>query len=133
MGDIRETQTRIGQASAYGRARGDDEEGIAGRYRSEAQANARKEQRKRFQFDATASDDELEDEIDGNLDEISDMTKRLRALGTTMGEELDRQNERIGRITEKTDTLDNRIFRNTKRVSHALHPGCMIAILNNFH
>ena len=49
------------------------------------------------------NDDEIEDEIDGNLDEIAGMTKRLKALGTAMGEELDRQNVRIGRITEKTD------------------------------
>lgn len=117
MSDIRETHDRLGQASNYGRRGGNDEGGVAGRYRSEAQSSARKEQRKRFQFDATASDDDMEDEIDGNLDEISDMTKRLKALGSAMGEELDRQNDRIGRITEKTDGLDNRIFRNTKRVS----------------
>ncbi|KAJ3475178.1 hypothetical protein NLI96_g12009 [Meripilus lineatus] len=116
MSDIRETHDRLGQASNYGRRGGNDEGGVAGRYRSEAQSSARKEQRKRFQFDATASDDDMEDEIDGNLDEISDMTKRLKALGSAMGEELDRQNDRIGRITEKTDGLDNRIFRNTKRL-----------------
>lgn len=114
MLDIRETQERVGRAVTYGRS--DEADGIAGRYRTEAQLGARKEQRKRFQFDATASDDELEDELDDNLNEISDMTKRLKALGTSMGQELDKQNERIGRITEKTDNLDNRIFRNTKKV-----------------
>ena len=116
MSDIRETQDRLGKASAYGRRDADDE-GVVGRYRSEAQLNARKEQRKRFQFDANASDDDMEDEIDGNLDEISDMAKRLKALGSAMGGELDRQNERIGRITDKTDNLDRGIFRNTKKVS----------------
>jgi len=110
MSDIRETQDRLGKATSYG------QQDPNGRYRTEAHLNARKEQRKRYQFDATASDDELEDELDDNLDEISDMTKRLKALGSTMGQELDRQNERIGSITEKTDKLDNRIFNNTKKL-----------------
>ena len=111
MSDIRETHDRLGRAQAYG------QDGNA-RYKTEAQLATRKEQRKRFQFDATASDDELEDEIDDNLNEISDMTKRLKALGSAMGQELDRQNERIEVITQKTDSLDNRIFRNTKKVRY---------------
>ncbi|KAK7694621.1 hypothetical protein QCA50_001808 [Cerrena zonata] len=114
MMDIRETQERVGRAVTYGRS--DEADGIAGRYKTEAQLSARKDQRKRYQFDATGSDDELEDELDDNLNEISDMTKRLKALGSSMGQELDKQNERIGRITEKTDNLDNRIFRNTKKL-----------------
>ncbi|KAI0078905.1 hypothetical protein K474DRAFT_1706097 [Panus rudis PR-1116 ss-1] len=113
MMDIRETQERLGKAATYGRR---DDDGIGGRYRTEAQLSARKEQRKRYQFEATASDDELEDEIDDNLDEISDMTKRLKALGSAMGQELDRQNERIDVITSKTDKLDYRIFNNTKKL-----------------
>ncbi|KAH8102637.1 protein transporter SEC9 [Cristinia sonorae] len=108
MTDIRETHDRLGKAVSYGQD--------GSRYKTEVQLGARKEQRKRYQFDATASDDEMEDELDDNLNEISDMTKRLKALGSTMGQELDRQNERIGRITEKTDNLDNRIFRNTKKL-----------------
>lgn len=117
MMDIRETQNRLGRAQTYGRQDDDDGEGIGGRRTKTAAEQAiRKEQRKRFQFDATASDDELEDELDDNLSEIHDMTKRLKALGSAMGEELDKQNERIGRITEKTDGLDNRLFRNTQKV-----------------
>ncbi|KAJ3548402.1 hypothetical protein NM688_g5304 [Phlebia brevispora] len=114
MLDIRDTQNRLGRASTYGQR---DDVGGGGRMLTSAQANARKEQRKRYQFDATASDDEIEDELDDNLNEISDMTKRLKALGTAMGEELDKQNERIGRIAEKTDGLDNRLFRNTQRLN----------------
>lgn len=118
MLDIRNTQDRLGRATTYGQR---DEEGVGrGRMLNSAQINARKEQRKRYQFDATASDDEMEDELDDNLDEISDMTKRLKALGAAMGEELDNQNGRIGRITEKTDGLDNRLFRNTQRVSPSM-------------
>ncbi|KAK7058944.1 Protein transport protein S9 plasma membrane t-SNARE [Paramarasmius palmivorus] len=112
MIDVRETQNRLGRAQTYGQ---DDGEG-SGRFRSAQSQSARKEQRKRFQFEATASDDELEDEIDNNLDEISEVTKRLKALGSAMGQELDSQNKRIDNIEQKTVSLDNRIFRNTERL-----------------
>ncbi|KAF9453784.1 synaptosome-associated proteinsynaptosomal-associated protein 25 [Macrolepiota fuliginosa MF-IS2] len=114
MRDIRESQNRLGKATTYGQ---DEEEELYGgrRARTGQQRTDGVEQRKRFQFEATASDDEMEDELDGNLDEISDVTKRLKALGSTMGQELDRQNERIDRITDKTGGLDQRLFRNTER------------------
>ncbi|KXN89992.1 Protein transport protein sec9 [Leucoagaricus sp. SymC.cos] len=117
MMDIRDTQNRVGKAVTYGR--NEDEEVIGGgRHQvTAAQQAARKEQRKRYQFEASPSDDEMEDELDENLDEISDMTKRLKALGTAMGQELDQQNARIGRIGEKTNGLDRHIYRNTDRVS----------------
>ncbi|KZT02749.1 uncharacterized protein LAESUDRAFT_685037 [Laetiporus sulphureus 93-53] len=111
MMDIRETQDRLGRAATYGRTGEEDS-----RFKTAAQLDARKEQRKRYQFDSTASDDELEDELDDNLGEISNITKSLKALGTAMGQELDQQNDRISRITDKTDSLDNRLFRNTQKV-----------------
>jgi hypothetical protein len=121
MMDIRNTQNRLGKASAYDKG----EEGIGagpnGRSKSAAQQALQKEQKKRYQFEATASDDEMEDELDGNLDEISDVTKRLKALGTAMGQELDNQNNRIERIEEKTVNLDNKVFRNTERVRRSVH------------
>ncbi|KAJ7783828.1 protein transporter SEC9 [Mycena maculata] len=119
MMDIRDTQNRLGQAQTYGH---DDRDrdgligGGRGRLRSEAQNSARKEQRKRYQFEATASDDEVEDEIDDNLDEIGDATRRLKALGMAMGQELDKQNQRIDMIDQKTVNLDNKILRNTDRL-----------------
>jgi protein transport protein SEC9 len=121
MMDTRETQNRLGQASTYGQR----EEEIGGvgpngrRTKPAAQQALQKEQRKRYQFEATASDDEMEDELDDNLDEISDVTKRLKALGSAMGQELDKQNGRIERIEEKTVNLDNKVFRNTERVCHS--------------
>ena len=118
MMDIRETQDRLGRAQTYG-------EGASNRFnKTAAEINVRKEQRKRYQFEATASDDELEDELDDNLNEISDVTKRLKALGTAMGQELDTQNDRITRITDKADTLDNALFRNTQRVCVAVDIVC---------
>lgn len=130
MGDIRDSQNRLGRAQGYGRAGDDedDEEGImsrggarsmgSGRLRTAEQLNGRKEQRKRFQFEADEEDDRIEDELDDNLDEISDMTKRLKALGSAMGQELDNQNSRIERIDGKTGKLDGRINNNTARVSY---------------
>jgi hypothetical protein len=120
MLDIRETHNRLGKAASYGRQNEDDGEGIAGagrgRYRTEQQLAERKDQRKRFQFEATGSDDEMEDELDDNLDEIGNATKTLKALSMAMGQELGVQNDRIGRIEEKTVNLDGRVFRNTERV-----------------
>ncbi|CCM01960.1 uncharacterized protein FIBRA_04033 [Fibroporia radiculosa] len=117
MMTVRETQDRLGRATTYG-SQGNGAVGGSGRFnRTGAELNARKEQRKRYQFDATASDDELEDELDDNLDEISSITKNLKALGTAMGQELDSQNMHIDRITGKADTLDNALFRNTQKLN----------------
>jgi len=75
-----------------------------------------REQYKRYQFDATASDDEMEEEMSDDLDEILKTTKRLGELGRAMGEELDRQNEWIGGIAEKTDNLDGKIRVNIDKL-----------------
>ncbi|KAF8339612.1 uncharacterized protein EI90DRAFT_2990203, partial [Cantharellus anzutake] len=58
MSDVRATQNRIGHAYASN-VDGDEDEGIGGRRHPSSEA--RKQQRKRYQFEATASDDELED------------------------------------------------------------------------
>ncbi|KAG5648017.1 hypothetical protein DXG03_007051 [Asterophora parasitica] len=120
MMDIRETQNRLGRAATYGR--GGDDEGLVGgsvrsRFKTAEQEAVRKEQRKRYQFEAAASDDELEDELDGNLDEISDVSKRLKALGMAMGQELDNQIGRIHQIEGKTDRVESKIHLNTQRNS----------------
>lgn len=122
MMDIRETQNRLGRAGTYGRGgEEEEEEGIGGgsfrnRMKTQEQLAERKQQRSRYQFEATGSDDELEDELDDNLDEIGEATKRLKALGMAMNQELDNQIGRIGRIEDKTTNLDNRVYRNTERV-----------------
>ena len=119
MMDIRDTQNRLGRAATYGRG-GDEEELIGGsrhRQLTASEMAIKKEQRKRYQFEANASDDELEDELDNNLDEIGDMAKRLKAIAMTTGDEIDKQIGRIKRIEEKTTSLDNNIYRNTERVS----------------
>jgi len=119
--DVRESQNRLGRATTYGRD--DNEEELVGssvrsRFKSAEQLAARKEQRKRFQFEATASDDELEDELDDNLDEIGDAAKRLKALGMAMGQELDSQNRRIDQIEGKAVRVEQKIHMNTQRLKN---------------
>ncbi|THH10153.1 hypothetical protein EW145_g1511 [Phellinidium pouzarii] len=71
---IRESQNRAGRAATFGHGNGrdNDEEGTGGirRQKTSAEQKLRMEERKRYQFEATKSDDEMEDEIDDNLDEI---------------------------------------------------------------
>lgn len=80
-------------------------------------ARARGSERSRYQFEATASDDEVEDEIDGNLDELSGVAGRLKMLSMTMGTEVDQQNKKIGKISGKVDVLDNNVVRSTQRLA----------------
>ncbi|KAF8912338.1 hypothetical protein CPB85DRAFT_1375784 [Mucidula mucida] len=118
MLDIRDTRNRLGRAQTYGRGgeEEDDGEGITRpRYGRGASSEQSKAQRSRYQFEANASDDEMEDELDGNLDQIGDVTKRLKALGMTMGQELDSQNGRINNISDKTEGLDNKLFDVNRR------------------
>ncbi|KAH0838318.1 hypothetical protein J3R83DRAFT_6596 [Lanmaoa asiatica] len=122
MMDIRDTQNRLGRAATYGQQDEDERiqtgvgESGSSRFRTAEQLAARKEQRKRYQFEAGGSDDEIEDELDDNLDEISKVTKSLKALGTAMGQELDTQNKRLDVIADKATNLDNGVFRQTERL-----------------
>jgi len=125
----REAQQRIGEATTSdlrsfnrdGPPR-DDNEGIgglsgAGRYGSQQQTE-RKKQWGRYQFESTASDDEMEGEIDNNLDELGDAVGRLKALAIATGKEVERQDGVIGRVHDKTDNTDRKIRSATDRVSH---------------
>ncbi|KAF8686756.1 hypothetical protein RHS04_00019 [Rhizoctonia solani] len=126
--DVRDSHNRIGRAATYGQRSGDggddnygeDAEGISSGRRNlpPEQQRARQAARSRYQFEATASDDELEDELGkyDNLDEIHDVAKRLKALAVASGQELDAQNARLNKITNKTDQLDTKIVRATDRL-----------------
>lgn len=113
--DVRESQNRLGRAATYGT---DGDDGLLGGrgYNAEQQLADRKEQRKRFQFDATEEDDEMEDEIVDNLDAIGQVTKSLKTMAAAMGQEVEQQNTRIDRLDEKTRAVDRDLFRNTERV-----------------
>ncbi|CAE6399238.1 unnamed protein product [Rhizoctonia solani] len=125
--DIRETRDRLTRAGSYEinvlggggvDNYGDGEEGIVtGPPKlSHEQQRGRQTARARYQFEATASDGELEDELDDNLDEIHDVAKRLKGLAEASGQELDSQNPRLGRISNNADKLDAKIVRTTGRL-----------------
>lgn len=110
LADISDTRQRLNAASGpqYGNTR----------VPLPGEQKAKKEARSRYQFDATASDDELEDELDQNLDETYEVTKRLKNLATAMGGEVQGQNERLARITNKTDDLEFAVMQNTERLKN---------------
>lgn len=116
MREVRESQNRIGRAAGYGAQEQDTygQEAVGGRGpRTEAQRAGRS----RFQFEKSASDDELEDELDDNIDEIHDVTKRLKAIAMAQNEELGRQNERLDRLNNNATRLDDKLQRATNNVS----------------
>ncbi|BGP28503.1 Protein transport protein S9 plasma membrane t-SNARE [Rhodotorula toruloides] len=90
-----------------------DAENAAG---AKARAKARGSERTRYQFEATASDDEIEDEMDDNLNNLAHVTGNLNLLAKAMGTEVDGQNKKLGRITDKADVLDNKIIRSTQHL-----------------
>ncbi|KAL1405015.1 Protein transport protein S9 plasma membrane t-SNARE [Vanrija albida] len=106
--DVQDTRRRLNAAA---------NEGTTARGPVAGQQAARREARQRFQFDATASDDELENELDENLDETYDISKRLKTLAMAMGTEVEKQNGRIGQITDKTDSLEYKVKLNTTRLA----------------
>ncbi|TIA97385.1 hypothetical protein E3P94_02420 [Wallemia ichthyophaga] len=73
-------------------------------------------ERSKYQFEATASDDELEDEIDGNLNDINQAVGNLKRFAIASGEEVGTQNDRLDDIHNKAGKLDDKIFRNTQKL-----------------
>ncbi|CCD26225.1 uncharacterized protein NDAI_0H00510 [Naumovozyma dairenensis CBS 421] len=75
------------------------------------------EQAKRYQFENDEEDDEMEFEIERNLDQIQQISGRLKKLAVATGEELNSQQERLGRIEEDTDRMDIKIHMNTTKLA----------------
>jgi hypothetical protein len=69
--------------------------------------------RRRYQFEADEEDDAVEDEIDSNLDLLGDATARLRAMATTMNDELDSQNKQLNKINKKVDPINSKLISTT--------------------
>ena len=62
-------------------------------------------ERSRYQFEADESDDEKEKEIEHNLDQLGNITGRLKHLAVATGKEVDRQNQQIDEITNRVSYL----------------------------
>ncbi|KAI9720466.1 MAG: hypothetical protein M1812_002972 [Candelaria pacifica] len=73
-------------------------------------------ERAKYQFEADSEDDEMENEIDGNLDKLSGAAGRLNALARATGKEVDEQNTHIDRIALKSDKVDDQIAMNRARL-----------------
>ena len=73
-------------------------------------------ERSKYQFEADSEDEEMENEIDGNLDLLHGAAGRLKQLGVAMGEEVDAQNRHIDRIGGKVDKVDDEIALNRSRL-----------------
>jgi hypothetical protein len=108
LADVSDTRSRLGAAANPNP--GTIRQPLPG------EQKAKKEARARYQFDATASDDELEEELDQNLDETYEVTKRLKNLASAMGDEVAGQNQRLTRVTDKTENLEFAVMKNTERL-----------------
>jgi len=98
---------RSGKSGLFGRG------GSSSQQEPTPTGRAKWEQGGRYQFEATNSDDELEQELDSNLDEIAAITGRLTILASTAGKEIDAQNKHLDKIGGKVDILDDKIVMNT--------------------
>lgn len=58
-------------------------------------------ERAKYQFEADSEDDEMENEIENNLDEISQATGRLNLLARAQGEEIEQQNRMLDGLGKK--------------------------------
>ena len=110
LNDVSDTRRRLNGASNPLPGSGLDRQPLPG------EQKAKKDARARYQFEATASDDELEDELDENLNETYEVTKRLKNLATAMGDEVNGQNSRLTRVTGKTEDLEFAVMKNTERL-----------------
>lgn len=61
-------------------------------------------ERSKYQFEADSEDEELEDEIDGNLNLISDATGRLHNIALAQGKEIEDQNKLLEKLGGKVCT-----------------------------
>ncbi|KAJ7237192.1 hypothetical protein B0H12DRAFT_1075649 [Mycena haematopus] len=76
-------------------------------------------ERGRFQFEATASDDEMEDALESNLDEIQGLVRDLKGVSMAMGAEIDRQDAMISVLEKKTVGLEGSLIISTAKLHRA--------------
>ncbi|MCJ1367141.1 hypothetical protein MMC16_006273 [Acarospora aff. strigata] len=73
-------------------------------------------ERAKYQFEADSEDDEMEDEIEGNLDALSGAAARLNGLARATGKEVEAQNAHLDGIAKKSDYVDDQIAMNRARL-----------------
>lgn len=105
-----DSSTRVKSSLDDGEGMGDE---IANKYRREQVMR----QAKQYQFEGDSEDDEMEAEIGENLSEIGKFAGRLKKLAVSQGDEIDRQNNRLREVEERTDKLDLNVHLNTAKLS----------------
>lgn len=93
-----EERERIQQARYEGKKNISEGLGGKGGYGGYGASAASKAERSRYQFEADESDDEKEKEIEHNLDQLGNITGRLKTLAMATNKEVDRQNKQIDEI-----------------------------------
>lgn len=71
----------------------------------------------KYQFENDEEDNEMEVEIDRNLEQIGQISSRLKKMAISTGEELDAQQSRLNNIENSTDDLDIKIHINTTKLA----------------
>lgn len=68
---------------------------------SEPKSKSSLAERAKYQFEADSEDDDMENEIENNLDEISHVTGRLNLLAKAQGQEIEQQNRLLEGLGKK--------------------------------
>ena len=79
--------------------------------------NRQNPERQMYQFEADSEDEELEDELEQNLEGISDAAKRLHNLSLRINDEVTSQNARIEKMGDRVEDLDHKLHRTTAKMS----------------
>jgi len=66
------------------------------------------------------TNDEREDTMEENLQQVGGLLGNLKNMAMDMGQELDKQNEQIGRITDKAEMNQDRIHIANERANKIL-------------
>ncbi|KAF3174302.1 Protein transport protein S9 plasma membrane t-SNARE, variant 2 [Orbilia oligospora] len=71
----------------------------------------------KYQFEADAEDDAMEEEIDDNLHQLGGAIGRLNLLAKTQNQVVQDQNKTIDRLNSKSESVHQQIDRNTHRIN----------------
>jgi len=62
----------------------------------------------------------MEDQQDGDLDELSKMVGQLKGMGVDMASTLDAQTKSIDKLNERTDAVDSRLAKSNLKIKRML-------------
>ena len=100
----RRDATRAAAFGAQSRA-AETQRDLKGSAAGEAKKRGNLAERSKYQFEADSEDEAMEDEIDGNLEDLHKAVGGLNRLGKAMGREVDEQNKVIEVVTGKVSVI----------------------------